>query len=58
MDLKFSYFIDCFTTGMAYLPVTIKMALVSIVLGTILALLIAVIRFYRIRWTALKQFPG
>ncbi|MBQ7265511.1 MAG: amino acid ABC transporter permease [Firmicutes bacterium] len=39
---------DCFFSGIQYLGVTVKISLVSIIFGTILALIVALVRFYKV----------
>lgn len=48
MNYSFSFFKDCLISGLKYLPVTLRIALISIALGTVLALIVAIIRFYKV----------
>ena len=48
MSFSFPFFKDCLISGLKYLPVTLRIALISIALGTVLALIVAIIRFYKV----------
>ena len=48
MEIQFERVIACLQSGLAYLANTLKISLVSILLGTVIAMIIALVRFYRI----------
>lgn len=48
MEIKLDRFMACLESGIQYLDNTIKISMVSVVLGTILALIVALVRFYKI----------
>lgn len=48
MELKWGRIVDSLQSGMQYFDNTIKIAFVSILLGSILALIVALVRFYEI----------
>ncbi len=48
MDFSFPNFKECLISGLVYLPTTIKIAFISIIIGTVLSLIVAVILFYKV----------
>lgn len=48
MEISFSDFITCLFSGLSYLPVTIKMAVVSIIIATVLSIFVAIIQYYKV----------
>ena len=48
MDFNYSDFIKCLISGITNIPITIKIAFISVFIGTILSLIVAIIIFYKI----------
>ena len=48
MEIKTERLLNCLLSGLQYLDNTIKISVVSVVFGTIIALIIALVRFYRV----------
>lgn len=48
MDFNYSNFINCLFSGISNIPTTIKIASISVLIGTILSLIVAIIIFYKI----------
>lgn len=48
MDFNYSNFINCLISSIGYIPTTIKIAFISIFIGTVLSLIVAIIIFYKV----------
>ena len=48
MDFSFDLFKQCFIAGAGYIPTTLKIAFISILIGTFLSLIIAILIFYKV----------
>lgn len=48
MDFNYSNFQLCMESGIEYLPTTLKIAFISVIIGTILSLIVAIIIFYKV----------
>ena len=48
MDFNYSNFRDCLISGFGYIPTTIRIAFISVIIGTILSLFVAIIIFYKV----------
>ncbi|MCH5267876.1 MAG: amino acid ABC transporter permease [Lachnospiraceae bacterium] len=48
MEFHFDYLVDSLKYGFMYLPVTVKLALISYAIGVVIGLVIAIVRTYRV----------
>lgn len=48
MSFRIEYLLECLRSGIPYIPYTLKLALIVFVVSTVLAFLIATVRFYKI----------
>lgn len=53
MNLKFNYFVECFWNAARYIPVTLYMAVLVLIIGFVFGTLIALLRTYRIKGVSL-----
>ena len=53
MNLKLNYFVECFWNAARYIPVTLYMAFLVLIIGFVFGTLIALLRTYRIKGISL-----
>lgn len=53
MNLKLNYFVECFWNAARYIPVTLYMAVLVLIIGFVFGTLIALLRTYRIKGVSL-----